>query len=227
MRYSLIVPSSDTRVTSEHERGSGFAADLSGRPVPPFFLSFTFKFAESLFLRFIIAGVEDLAMNHRLFLLLGVSLIVGCGSYSMPGVNTSEPDANGAWNVSFIPSAPCPDCPTPSGIVLGVTLSQYGQSLSGNVTGVTGEPSACFRGLSIGGTTFTLNGQLNPPVEAGANLFLTVTFMPTGTQAPTQMVTLQGALNTGSSTPAGVYNFPSGTSGCTQGTFNMTKTSPM
>jgi hypothetical protein len=42
-------------------------------------------------------------------------------------------------------------------------------------------------------------------------------------QAPTQMVTLQGALNMGSTTAAGAYNFPSATSGCTQGTFNMTK----
>jgi len=161
-------------------------------------------------------------MRHRLLLLLALSLVVGCGQYSMPGFNTKQPDANGTWNVSFAPSL-SPAIPTSPGVTLSVKFTQTGTDLSGTVTSVIGEPSFCFPGLSTAGTTFTASGQLNPPVEAGANLFLTVTFMPMGTQAPTQMLTLQGALNTGSTTAAGVYNFPSATSGCTQGTFTMTK----
>lgn len=148
--------------------------------------------------------------------------IAGCGSYSMPGID-GEPDARGTWDMNFVPASPSPGAPTPAGMSLTIQIAQNGQTLSGTVVRVQQPAMSCFPPLSIAGTTFTTSGQLHPSVEAGANLFLTVTFVPTGTFAPTEKVDAQGALNVGSNIAAGAYTFGAGTGSCSQGTFNMTR----
>jgi hypothetical protein len=137
--------------------------------------------------------------------------LVGCGS------SDPTPAVGGAWTLALTPAAPSPGSPTPAGAVLTVNLNQDGHNLTGTVTAVNSPPSTCYPALSATGTTFTVTGQVRPPIEAGANLNLSISFNSTSSGGT---FTAGGAVS--GNMANGGYSLSAGAGSCSNGTFGMT-----
>ena len=160
---------------------------------------------------------ERLAVKQLSFLFI-VSAAVGlaaCGNYSssMSGASNQTPVVTGNWNVVFAPAAPS------TSTSLTVTFTQNGNALAGTVTAVNNSASSCFPTIMATGTTFNVTGQVSA-AQSGSNLNVSVAFT-SGSSSGT--VTGAGSLAYLGTMANGTFSFPTGASGCTSGTFTMTK----
>ncbi|HVH89742.1 MAG TPA: hypothetical protein VM912_23700 [Terriglobales bacterium] len=131
----------------------------------------------------------------------------------MPGANQA-PTVTGNWNAVFAPSRVGAQSTS-----LTINFNQNGNALNGTVIAVNNPAGSCFPAIGSTGTTFTVTGQVSS--AANSNMTLSVAFM-SGSSSGTIM---------GSATLAylatmanGTFSFPAGPSGCTNGSFMMTKT---
>ena len=155
-----------------------------------------------------------------LFVVCGVLGLSACGNYSsMSGSSNQTPVVSGTWNVMFAASAS--QGTMPPSTVLTVNFTQSGNSLAGTITGVNNPANSCFPLIAATGTTFNVTGQVASQTQMNSNLALTVAFT-SGSSSGT--VTASGSLVYLGTTASGIFSFPSGSSGCTSGTFTMTKT---
>gem|GEM_PF-3246760 len=149
----------------------------------------------------------------RLLLVLAAAGLSACGNYSssMPGANQTAV-VTGTWNAVFAPGATMPST------TLTINFNQNGNSLTGTVTAVNNPSGSCFPAVSATGTTFTVTGQVTS--AASSNLNVSVGFV-SGSSNGTIMGT--GTLAYLSTSANGTFSFASGASGCTSGSFTMTK----
>jgi len=149
----------------------------------------------------------------RFLLVVAAAGLSACGNYtsSKPGANQT-PAVTGSWNAVFTPGSTAPSTS------LTINFSQNGNSLTGTVAAVNNPSGSCFPAIAAMGTTFTVTGQVSS--AASSNLSLSVAFA-SGSSSGTIMGT--GTLAYLSSSASGSFSFASGASGCTSGTFTMTK----
>lgn len=138
----------------------------------------------------------------------------GYSSSSMSGNTSLAPIVNGAWMMMFTPSGQGTAATT-----LTVNFSQNGSSLSGTVTAVNNPASSCFPVISSQ-ATFTVTGQTVAQNQSSSNLMVNVAFM-SGSSSGTIVST--GSLAYLGTMASGTFNFATGASGCTSGTFTMTQ----
>lgn len=152
-----------------------------------------------------------------ILVVLCTAILTACGGYnSMSSSSNQTPVVTGSWNVTFTPSAS--QGTAPPSTVLTMSFNQNGNSFTGTVTAVNNPPSSCFPAIAPTGTTFNVTGQVSSAVSS--NLNLSVAFM-SGSSSGT--VTASGAIAYLSTMANGTFSFSTGTSGCTSGTFSMTK----
>lgn len=149
----------------------------------------------------------------RFLLVMAAAGLSACGNYSssMPGANQTAV-VTGTWNAVFAPGGTMPST------ILTINFSQNGNSLSGTVTAVNNPSGSCFPAIAAMGTTFTVTGQVTS--AASSNLNVSVGFV-SGSSSGTIMGT--GSLAYLSTSANGTFSFASGASGCTSGSFTMTK----
>lgn len=155
-----------------------------------------------------------------LFVICGVLGLSACGNYSsMSGSSNQTPVVSGTWSVMFAASAS--QGTAPPSTMLTVNFTQNGNSLAGSVSAVNNPANSCFPLITATGTSFNVTGQVASQTQMNSNLALTVTFT-SGSSSGT--VTANGSLVYLATSASGTFSFPSGSSGCTSGTFTMTKT---
>ena len=146
--------------------------------------------------------------------ILAVLSIAGCGNYSssMPGANQT-PVVTGTWNAVFASSTGTPAQST----TLTISFSQNGNSLIGTVTAVNNPSSSCFP-AAVSGASFNVTGQVSSAATSNLNLSI-------GFSSGSSTVTAMEAASLGylSSMAAGSFTFSGAPSGCSGGTFTMTK----
>lgn len=149
----------------------------------------------------------------RFLLVLAAAGLSACGNYSssMPGANQTAV-VTGTWNAAFAAGSTMPTT------TLTINFSQNGNSLNGTVTAVNNPSGSCFPAIASTGTSFTVTGQVTS--TASSNLNVSVGFV-SGSSNGTIMGT--GSLAYLSTSATGTFSFPTGASGCTSGTFTMTK----
>lgn len=154
------------------------------------------------------------------FLICAAFGLSACGNYSsMSGSSNQTPVVTGTWSVMF--AANVSQGTTPPSTGLTVTFNQNGSSLTGTVTAVNNPANSCFPLIAATGTTFNVMGQVSSAMQSSSNLNLTVAFT-SGSSSGT--ITATGALVYLGTTASGTFSFATGSSGCTSGTFTMTKT---
>ena len=132
----------------------------------------------------------------------------------MSNSSNVTPAVTGKWTVTFAPNASQPST------ALTVNFNQNGSNLTGTVTAVNNPANSCFPVISATGTTFNVTGQVAPAVQSSSNLNLTIAFT-SGSSSGT--ITSTGALAYLGTSASGTFSFPTGSSGCTSGTFTMTQ----
>ena len=149
----------------------------------------------------------------RFLLVLAATGLSACGNYSssMPGANQTAV-VTGTWNAVFAPGSMMPST------MLTINFNQNGNSLTGTVTAVNNPSGSCFPAIAATGTTFTVTGQVTS--AASSNLNVSVGFV-SGSSSGTIMGT--GTLAYLSTSASGTFSFAAGASGCTSGSFTMTK----
>jgi len=150
-----------------------------------------------------------------LAIISSVVMLCACGNYSssMPGSSNQTPVVTGNWSVVFAPEAPF------ASTNLTVNFSQNGNALSGTVIAVNNSGSSCFPSISPTGTTFNVTGQAFSATQS-SNLNISFAFTSgssTATISSTGMLAYLGSMANG------IFSFPTGSQGCTSGTFTMTK----
>ena len=149
----------------------------------------------------------------RFLLVVAAAGLSACGNYSssMPGANLT-PSVTGTWNAIFAPGSTTPST------TLTINFNQNGNALTGTVTGVNNPSGSCFPAIAATGTAFTVTGQVSS--AAGSNLNVSVQFT-SGSSSGT--ITGNGSLAYLSASASGTFSFAAGASGCTSGSFTMTK----
>lgn len=151
-----------------------------------------------------------------LFPVLCACVLAACGSYNSMSNSNQMPVLSGSWNVTFAPSGSGGTAPPST--ALTVMFNQNGSNVSGTVTAVNNPSGSCFPAISPTGTTFTVTGQVSSATSS--NLNFNVAFMSGSTSGT---ISATGATTYLSTTASGTFMFATGTSGCTSGTFSMTK----
>jgi len=160
-----------------------------------------------------------MARLRILFLLVGALGLCACGNYSsMSGSSNLTPAVTGMWMVTFTGNAGQGSTPASTGLT--VNFSQNGASLTGTVTAVNNPANSCFPVITATGTTFNVTGQVSPAMQSGSNLNLTIGFTSGSSSGS---ITSTGALAYLGTSASGTFSFPTGSSGCTSGTFTMTQ----
>jgi hypothetical protein len=149
-------------------------------------------------------------------LVLTLCAVAGfCGCYSsMPGNTSLAPIVNGAWTMTFTPTAQ-----STAATRLAVSFTQNGNTLTGTVTSVSNPSPSCFPVISAQ-TQFNVTGQVAAQSQSSTNLNVSVAFT-SGSSSGTIMGT--GSLAYLGTMANGNFSFASGASGCTSGTFTMTQ----
>jgi len=156
---------------------------------------------------------------RRLLFLATIAMVIGlcaCGNYSssMSGANQTA-SVTGNWSAVFAPAAT-----SASTTNLAISFTQNGNAINGNVTGVNNPPGSCFPAIAATGTTFTVTGQVSSAASSNVNISVGFTSgSSSGTIAGTATLAYLGTMANGT------FSFATGASGCTSGTFTMTKTS--
>ena len=148
-----------------------------------------------------------------LFPFLCAFVLAACGSYNSMSNSNQTPVLTGSWNVTFTPSGSAAQS-----TALTVNFNQNGNNVSGTVTAVNNPSGSCFPAISPTGTTFTVTGQVSSGTSS--NLNFNVAFMSGSTSGT---INATGATTYLSTTASGTFMFATGASGCTSGTFTMTK----
>jgi hypothetical protein len=150
-----------------------------------------------------------------LAIISSVVMLCACGNYSssMPESSNQTPVVTGNWSVVFAPAAPF------ASTNLIVNFSQNGNALSGTVIAVNNSSSSCFPSISPTGTTFNVTGQASSATQS-SNLDISFAFT-SGSSSAT--ISSTGMLAYLGSMANGTFSFPTGSQGCTSGTFTMTK----
>jgi hypothetical protein len=143
------------------------------------------------------------------------AILCACGNYSssMPGATNQTPVITGNWSVVFAPAAPS------TSTSLTVNFTQNGNALAGTVVAVTNSASSCFPPIAPTGTTFNVTGQASSASQS-SNVGVTFAFTSgssSGTITSTSTLAYLGSMANGT------FSFPTGSQGCTTGTFTMTK----
>ncbi|HWC20564.1 MAG TPA: hypothetical protein VG498_26335, partial [Terriglobales bacterium] len=145
--------------------------------------------------------------------------LVGCGG------GNDIPNMAGAWILRLTPHAPGSAALLP-GVTLGAIFVQTGTHLTGTVTTVNNQSTACLVGIGAP-STISLSGTLNP-VPTGdvppANLLLTLTFT-SGSAASDQTISLAGHINKTSHTITDLYSFPGAGTDCVEGAYTLARAS--
>jgi hypothetical protein len=158
-------------------------------------------------------GAPTVKVLRSLLVMAAVGLCA-CGNYSssMPGANQTAV-ITGTWNAVFAPGGMMPST------TLTINFNQNGNALTGTVTAVNNPSGSCFPAIAPTGTTFTVTGQVSS--AASSNLNVSLGFV-SGSSNGTIMGT--GTIAYLSTSANGTFSFASGASGCTSGSFTMTKT---
>lgn len=158
-------------------------------------------------------------MNKVVLTALVTALAIGlcaCGNYSssMPGANQT-PSVTGNWNAVFAPTAT-----SASTTSLTISFTQNGNALNGTVLAANNPSGSCFPAIAATGTTFTVTGQVSSAASSNVNVSVGFTSgSSSGTIAGTATLAYLGTMANGT------FSFAGGASGCTGGTFTLTKTS--
>jgi hypothetical protein len=141
-------------------------------------------------------------------------MLSACGNYSssMSGASNQTPVVTGNWSVVFAPAAPS------GSTSLTVSFNQNGNALTGTVIAVNNSASSCFPAIAPTGTTFNVTGQVSSAQSSNLNVSVAFTSGSTsGTIGSTGTLAYLGSM------ASGTFSFATGSSGCTSGTFTMTK----
>jgi hypothetical protein len=141
-------------------------------------------------------------------------MLSACGNYSssMSGASNQTPVVTGNWSVVFAPAAPS------GSTSLTVSFNQNGNALTGTVIAVNNSASSCFPTIAPTGTTFNVTGQVSSAQSSNLNVSVAFTSGSTsGTIGSTGTLAYLGSM------ASGTFSFATGSSGCTSGTFTMTK----
>ena len=149
----------------------------------------------------------------RFLLIMAAAGLSACGNYSssMPGANQTAV-VTGTWNAVLAPGTTMPST------TLTINFNQNGNSLTGTVTAVNNPSGSCFPAIAATGTSFTVTGQVTS--AASSNLNVSVGFVSGSTNGT---ILGTGTLAYLSTSASGTFSFASGASGCTSGSFTMTK----
>ena len=149
----------------------------------------------------------------RFLLVMAAAGLSACGNYSssMPGANQTAV-VTGTWNAVLAPGTTMPST------TLTINFNQNGNSLTGTVTAVNNPSGSCFPAIAATGTSFTVTGQVTS--AASSNLNVSVGFVSGSTNGT---ILGTGTLAYLSTSASGTFSFASGASGCTSGSFTMTK----